>query len=138
MFNLLGLLLVLILPIGVEALGFGEVAGVRAMGLWLLILTPISTALAVIFVDEPAPAKDARPARMVDVLELLRGSAAVRRLLACDFLISLSFGMTGALFVFFFTKAKGLRLVLHQLRPARLFPRRSGRRAGLDPAVQPG
>ena len=40
------------------------------------------------------------------MLELLRLSA-VRRLLACDFLISLSFGMTGALFVFFFTKAKG-------------------------------
>jgi len=105
-FNLLGLLLVLVLPIGAEWLGFGRVGGIRAMGLWLLILTPVSTALAVLFVDEPAPADGARHARFSDVVDLLRGSA-LRRLLACDFLISLSFGMTGALFVFFFTKAKG-------------------------------
>lgn len=106
MFNLLGLLLVLLLPIGVEALGFGEVAGFRAMGLWLLVLTPVSTAFAVAFVNEPAPARDAHQAHIRDVLELLR-ARTVRRLLACDFFISLSFGMTGALFVFFFTKAKG-------------------------------
>ena len=106
MFNLLGLLLVLILPIGMEYITPGRAAGIRAMGLWLMILTPVSTALAVLFVDEPAPKEGARLAHMADVLELLRLSA-VRRLLACDLLIGLSFGMTGALFVFFFTKAKG-------------------------------
>ena len=106
MFNLLGLLLVLILPIGMEYITPGRAAGIRAMGLWLMILTPVSTALAVLFVDEPAPKEGARLARMADVLELLRLSA-VRRLLACDLLIGLAFGMTGALFVFFFTKAKG-------------------------------
>ena len=106
MFNLLGLLSVLILPIAMERISPGRAAGVRAMGLWLLVLTPLSTALAVLFVDEPAPAAGARSAGVKDVLELLRG-AAVRRLLACDFLIGLAFGMTGALFVFFFTRAKG-------------------------------
>jgi Na+/melibiose symporter-like transporter len=106
MFNLLGLLLVLILPIVTEYVVPGNVAGIRAMGLWLLILTPVSTALAVLFLQEPPPVEGARLARIADVLELLRLSA-VRRLLACDFLISLAFGMTGALFVFFFTKAKG-------------------------------
>jgi Na+/melibiose symporter-like transporter len=109
MFNLLGLLLVLILPIVTSYVTPGRAAGIRAMGLWLLVLTPVSTALAVLFVDEPAPAEGARRARLSDTLELLRGSA-VRRLLACDFLISLSFGMTGALFVFFFTKAKGFHV----------------------------
>lgn len=106
MFNLLGLLLVLILPIAAEHFTPGRVAGIRAMGLWLLILTPVSTALAVMFVDEPPPADGVSHARVSDVLRLLRASA-VRRLLACDFLIGLAFGMTGALFVFFFTKAKG-------------------------------
>ena len=109
MFNLLGLLLILILPIATEHFASGRAAGIRAMGLWLLILTPLSTALAVLFVDEPAPAAGARHARMLDVLELLKANA-VRRLLACDFLIGLSFGMTGALFVFFFTKAKGFSI----------------------------
>jgi Na+/melibiose symporter-like transporter len=106
MFNLLGLLLVLILPIVAGYVSPGREAGIRAMGLWLFILTPASTALSVAFVKEPAPSDGARLARMADILELLRLSA-VRRLLACDFLIGLAFGMTGALFVFFFTKAKG-------------------------------
>jgi len=106
MFNLLGLLLVLLLVFAMGYIVPGRVAGVRAMGLWLFILTPVSTILAVAFVKEPPPADGARLARMSDVLELLRLSA-VRRLLACDFLIGLAFGMTGALFVFFFTKAKG-------------------------------
>ena len=106
MFNLLGLLLVLVLPIVTEHFTTDRAAGIRAMGLWLLILTPVSPALAVLVVDEPAPAAGIRHARPMDVLQLLRLSA-VRRVLACDFLIGLSFGMTGALFVFFFTKAKG-------------------------------
>ena len=105
-FNMLGLLMVLLLPIAVEWFGFSEADGFRAMGLWLLILTPISTALAVMFVDEPAPAPGIRHAGVADVLQLLRISA-VRRVLGCDFLIGLSFGMTGALFIFFFTKVKG-------------------------------
>ncbi|MGZ3276175.1 MAG: MFS transporter [Caulobacteraceae bacterium] len=105
-FNLLGLLLVLVLPIAAEWLGFGRVGGIRAMGLWLAVVTPVSTAFSVMLVNEPAPREGARHARISDVLELLKGRA-LRRLLACDFLISLSFGMTGALFVFFFTKAKG-------------------------------
>jgi Na+/melibiose symporter-like transporter len=106
MFNLLGLLLILILPIATNYVVPGREAGIRAMGLWLLVLTPISTALSVLLVDEPPPVDGARLARFSDVLELLRLSA-VKRLLACDFLIGLAFGMTGALFVFFFTKAKG-------------------------------
>jgi Na+/melibiose symporter-like transporter len=106
MFNLLGLLLVLVLPIAANYVAPGRVAGVRAMGLWLLVLTPVSTALAVMLVDEPPPAEGARLARFSDVLELLRMDT-VRRLLACDLLIGLAYGMTGALFVFFFTKAKG-------------------------------
>lgn len=105
-FNLLGLLLILTLPIATEHFVPGRAAGIRAMGLWLLVLTPVSTALSVMLVNEPAPPENARHARFADVLELLKGGA-LRRLLACDFLISLSFGMTGALFVFFFTKAKG-------------------------------
>jgi Na+/melibiose symporter-like transporter len=109
MFNLLGLLLILILPIAMERFSPGREAGIRAMGLWLLILTPISTALAVMFVDEPAPADGVRHARISDVFELLKANT-VQRILACDFLIGLSFGMTGALFVFFFTKAKGFSL----------------------------
>jgi Na+/melibiose symporter-like transporter len=109
MFNLLGLLLVLLLPIITGLFIPGREAGIRAVGLWLMVLTPISTAIAVTFVSEPSPADGARLVEVGDVFKLLRMSA-VRRLLACDFLIGLAFGMTGALFVFFFTKAKGFSI----------------------------
>src|ERR1700761_8231145 len=45
MFHLLRPLLILILPIAANHFVPGREAGVRAMGLWLLVLTPVSTAL---------------------------------------------------------------------------------------------
>lgn len=106
LFNLIGLLLVLILPVAAGRLAPGQATAIHAMGAWLLLLTPLATGLAVLLVDEPAPAQDARPARLIDVLALLRASA-LQRLLACDLLISLAYGVTGALFLFFFTAVKG-------------------------------
>lgn len=109
LFNLLGLLLILTLPIGASRLDPGPTTGVRAMGLYLIIVLPISTAFAIAFVKEPRPAADAKPTRWSDWAGLFR-SRAVRRLLTADFLIGLAFGMDGALFLFFFTKAKGFTL----------------------------
>jgi Na+/melibiose symporter-like transporter len=105
-FNLVGLLMVLMLPILARGGDPGPTTGVRAMGLYLIIMLPLSTALAVLFVKEPAPSSTAPLALLSDWPKLL-ASAAVRRILLVDLLIGLAFGMDGALFLFFFTKAKG-------------------------------
>jgi Na+/melibiose symporter-like transporter len=102
LFNLIGLLTLLILPTTIH----GRTAGVRAMGLFLFIVIPISTALPLLFVKEPAPFEGQARATLGDWVRLFR-SHAVRRLLLADLLIGLAFGMDGALFLFFFTKAKG-------------------------------
>jgi Na+/melibiose symporter-like transporter len=110
-FNIVGLLLVLTLPIAASTWSGdpGPTTGIRAMGLYLIIMLPLSTSLAVMFVKEPAPSSTAPLARLSDWPKLL-ASATVRRLLVVDLLIGLAFGMDGALFLFFFTKAKGFTL----------------------------
>lgn len=110
-FNIVGLLLILTLPIAASKWSGdpGPTTGIRAMGLYLVILLPLSAALAVLFVREPAPVSTAPLALMSDWPKLL-ASATVRRLLLVDLLIGLAFGMDGALFLFFFTKAKGFTL----------------------------
>ena len=109
LFNLLGLLLILLLPIAANKISPGPAVGVHTMGLCLLVVLPLSTALAVFTVREPPPKDGAPKANLGDWFRLFR-SAAVRRLLTVDLLIGLAFGMTGALFLFFFTKAKGFSL----------------------------
>jgi Na+/melibiose symporter-like transporter len=105
-FNLIGLLAILVLPVAASRVDPGPAMGVRAMGLYLVVLLPLSAALAILFVKEPAPNASARPARMSDWGELMQ-SRAIRRLLVADLLIGLAFGIEASLFLFFFTKAKG-------------------------------
>jgi Na+/melibiose symporter-like transporter len=109
MFNLIGLLLILLLPIAANRIAPGAATGVRVMGLWILFALPLSAALAVRFLPEPPPTDGASRAGLAEWLALFR-SAAVRRLLIVDVLIGLAFGVTGALFLFYFTKAKGFSL----------------------------
>ena len=109
LFNLVGLLLILMLPIAAGKLAPGAATGVRSMGAYLLVVLPLSTLLALATVREPPPAHDAPRATLADWARLFR-SASVRRLLTADFLMGLAYGMDGALFLFFFTKAKGFSL----------------------------
>jgi Na+/melibiose symporter-like transporter len=104
--NLIGLLLILLLPVAAQAVAPSPTIGVRAMGGYLILALPLSAALAIGWVAEPDPAASAWRARMSDWAKLLQ-SSAVRRILGVDLVIGLAFGVEGALFLFFFTKAKG-------------------------------
>ena len=105
-FNLIGLLMILTLPIAAARVDPGPTTGVRSMGLYLILMLPLSASLAVLFVKEPPPSPNARLAQLSDWPKLLQ-SSAVRRILLVDLMIGLAFGMDGALFLFFFSKAKG-------------------------------
>jgi Na+/melibiose symporter-like transporter len=105
LFNLLGLLLILALPVAASKVDPGPATGIRAMGLYLLILLPLSAGVALLFVKEPSPEASDRRAVLADWFGLFR-SSAVRRLLLADLLIGLAFGVEGTLFLFFFTLAK--------------------------------
>jgi GPH family glycoside/pentoside/hexuronide:cation symporter len=105
--NVVGMVLVLTLPAVLPFLGIqAHAAGVAAMGWFVVVLTPLTVAVAVWRVPEPAAPRTAHKASVADYLGLL-GRRNVLRILAADFLIGAGPAITGALFFFFFERVKG-------------------------------
>lgn len=107
-FNLLGLLLILLAPVVAARWGLNtQRDSMRAMGALLIVLYPLTTAAAVAFVREPAPAGDRPRARLSDWIALFRLDC-VRRVMLVDLVLGLGFGMQASLFLFYFEAAKGI------------------------------
>ena len=105
--NVVGMILVLTLPALLPRFGFtAHAAGVAAMGWFVVILAPVTVAIAVLSVPEPERAATPRRASLGAYFALMRRPSVIR-LLAADFLIGAGPAITGALFFFFFEQAKG-------------------------------
>lgn len=76
------------------------------MGMLVMALAPLTVLIAAMGVKEP-PARAQRHARLSDWLRLL-GRPNVLRVLAADVLMGVATGIQGALFFFYFERAKGL------------------------------
>jgi Na+/melibiose symporter-like transporter len=108
-FNVFGTLTVLFIPPLVAHLSPDAPpgAGIHAMGWFIVALAPLTALTAAAIVPEgEAPSHDHR-VRLADVRRVLSDGRMVR-LLAVDLLMSIAPGITGALFLFFFTAARGL------------------------------
>ena len=106
-FNIIGVILILILPTVVIQTGLGDYAdGVRIMGWAILIALPVTIALALFAVPEPVNAGAAPHGGMAAYLELFRRKA-VRKLLLADLVLGVAPGITGSLLFFFFGQIKG-------------------------------
>lgn len=108
-FNVVGTMAVLFVPPALELLrpGATPTEAVHAMGWFVIALVaPCILAAALLVPEGRAPA----PPRRIRFSELtaLLGDRRMVRLLAVDLLLALAPGLTGALFVFFFTAARGL------------------------------
>ncbi len=104
--NVFGMLLVLLLP-PIMTLGFrqDEAAGVRAMGWFIILLLPITIAVACWRVGEPE-AQQGRPhGRLSDYFGLLL-RPSVGRLIIADLLLGWAPGVTGILYLFYFDQIK--------------------------------
>ena len=114
--NVVGILLALLLaaipllagnvPAVREALGVGRGASVKAMGLFIVVSTPLFMGLALWKAPEPRAAANAHGATLKDY-GVLFANGSVRRILIIDALIGIASGVTGALFFFFFERVKG-------------------------------
>ena len=106
--NVLGILLVLLMPPVVEIVFKGSRAqGIQAMG-WFIILTlPLTIALACWRVGEPKLAVAPPRAGLGDYLALLK-NPSIGRLMLTDLLMGWAPGITGALFLFYFEQVKGV------------------------------
>ncbi|WP_421728852.1 MFS transporter [Brevundimonas sp.] len=106
-FNIIGVILILILPTVVIKTGIGDYAdGVRIMGWAILIALPVTIGLAMFVVPEPVNAGAAPHGGPSAYLSLFkRGS--VRKLLWADLVLGVAPGITGSLLFFFFGQIKG-------------------------------
>ncbi|MFN7176994.1 MAG: MFS transporter [Thermaurantiacus sp.] len=108
-FNVVGTMAILFVPPALELVrpGATPTEAVHAMGWFVMALVPLSVLAAVLLVPEgKVPAPPRRISRS-DLAGILADRRMVR-LLAVDLLLALAPGLTGALFVFFFTAARGL------------------------------
>ena len=106
MANVLGMLLVLLLP-PIMTLGFhqDEAAGVRAMGWFVILLLPVTIGVACWRVGEP-DTRAARPhGRFSDYFRLML-RPTVARLMLADLLLGWAPGVTGILYLFYFDQIK--------------------------------
>ena len=111
--NVLGILLVLLIPVIVSARGGDLAKGVKGMGWFIIILLPITIGLAAWRVPEPMP-KEPRHPQWSAYLDFIR-MASVRRLMWTDLLFGLAPGVTGALALYYFQAVKHLTLFQAQL-----------------------
>jgi len=106
-FNIIGVILILILPTVVIQTGIGDYAdGVRIMGWAILIALPLTMGLAFVAVPEPVNAGAAPHGGLAAYLELFK-RRAVRKLLLADVVLGVAPGITGSLLFFFFGQIKG-------------------------------
>lgn len=106
-FNIIGVILILVLPTIVVKTGLGTyVDGVRIMGWAIIIALPVTFCLAMLAVPEPINAGAPPHGGPRAYLALFR-MKTVRKLLIADLLLGIAPGITGSLLFFFFGQIKG-------------------------------
>lgn len=105
--NVVGMILVLTLPAVLPLFGVsGHVAGVQAMGWFIVLLLPLTVGLALWKVPEAQVAPQKHKSGFREYAALFKRPSVVRILVA-DLLIGTGPAITGALFFFFFERVKG-------------------------------
>ena len=97
-----GLVAVLALP------SFAKTAagGIHAMGWFIIVATPLSVALCLLFIGEPRRAETHEPVTLQTYWKML-ARPSLLRVLAADLTLALGPAITGALYLFFFQQALG-------------------------------
>nr|WP_314525407.1 MFS transporter [uncultured Brevundimonas sp.] len=106
-FNIIGVVLILVLPTVVVQTGIGTYAdGVRIMGWAIVIALPVTIGLAMISVPEPVTSGGQPHGSLGAYLGLFK-KPVVRKLLLSDLLLGVAPGITGSLLFFFFGQIRG-------------------------------
>ena len=106
-FNIIGVVLILVLPTVVVQTGIGAYAdGVRIMGWAIVIALPVTIGLAMVAVPEPVTTGGQPHGSLGAYLSLFK-KPVVRKLLLSDLLLGVAPGITGSLLFFFFGQIKG-------------------------------
>lgn len=118
--NILGVLIALAIPTVLLAFKLGDyVKGVRSMGGFIVAALPLTLVFAL--AAAPEPASGAKPHGGLSAWLALFRRSTVRRILACDLLLGIAPGLTGALLFYFFEFVKGFDRTQSQLFMAAYF-----------------
>jgi glycoside/pentoside/hexuronide:cation symporter, GPH family len=106
MFNVIGMLMALAIPVIIHQTGGTAIAGIQGMGWFVIILMPITALVAAFFAKEEQPKAEAKKTSFADIIGLLK-SQACRKILFADLILMIGSGATGGLFLFYFDAVKG-------------------------------
>jgi glycoside/pentoside/hexuronide:cation symporter, GPH family len=105
-FNVIGMLLALSIPVITHQMGGSPIDGIRGMGWFIILGIPVGALVAAFAAKEPQPKAEAKKTSFADLMSLMN-SRACRKLLISDLILMFSSGVTGGLFLFYFDAVKG-------------------------------
>ena len=108
--GVIGTVTCLLIPVVFEQTHRTELAGVRAVGWFLIVLAPVAVGIALVRTPERVvKAAAGRRFKLADYFSLLsRGN--VLRILAADFCVTMSPGWMAALYYFYYRQSRGISL----------------------------
>ncbi|MDG2522081.1 MFS transporter [Caulobacter segnis] len=106
--NVVGMILVLMLPVALTAIPQATIRGVPAMGWFIVLLIPLAVGVALSAVPEPRrpAAGEVHTVSLKAYFDLIR-RPTIARILFADLLLHIGPGVAGALFFFYFEHIKG-------------------------------
>lgn len=105
--NIIGVLAVLLVPVLVQNMGWGDYArAVQWQGWFIIIALPVSLAITFAFTPEPPPGPATAAETRFGYLALFK-RPVIQRLLGADLALGIARGVVGALFFYFFEAARG-------------------------------
>ncbi len=105
--GIVGAAMVLIIPVVMERIGYSNAEGVRAMGWFAIVLTPIACLIVAIATPERiAPEAPGAHFNIKDYTSLI-ARPNMLRIMAADLCLSLGPGWMAALYLFYFRDARG-------------------------------
>ncbi len=105
--NIIGIICAAVIPVAAQALHYSYIAGVQAVGLFIMIALPITIGIALWIVPEKISNTAAHDIKLSHYFDMWK-YRNVRCILWADLLLGLAPGVMGALFFYFFEQVKGL------------------------------
>lgn len=105
-FNILGVLAVLLIPVAAQAMGHSYVEAVRMQGGFIVVLLPLALLVTFLFTPEPRNATPPPHGGLGATVRMVM-KPVLRRLLISDLMLGAARGLIGVLFFYFFEQARG-------------------------------
>lgn len=105
--NIFGIICAAVIPVAAQGLGYSYIAGVQAVGLFIMLTLPITIGIALWLVPEKVSNAATHDLKLSHYFDMWKRKN-VRCILWADLFMGLAPGIMGALLFYFFEQVKGL------------------------------